>query len=203
MRVILLISFVLLQSCLFSQTHKDWMGKINTIEEAMRYASKHSDVIVSFVNPEQDVFLFDDVNMGNLKSYVGQTKDLYGRSTKFLVDTTLSMSDVKIIRFDLNDMQYATLDKLVQEVDLALSEGKTYWDIQRELKETDAIFWSGPLLTDNVETDFGVELDSLPDGSIIPIFSNGVKSGVIIVSRAPHDVSGFYSITYTSVLKEK
>lgn len=187
----------------YSQTHKDWMVKINTIEDAELYASKHSDVVVSFVNPEQDVFLFDDVNMNNLPAYIGQTKDLFGRSTKFLVDTTLSMADVKIIRFDINDIQYATLDKLLGEVELGLSQGKTYWDIQKELNDTDAIFWSGPIRTDKMEDEFKVDLNDTSNGSIVPIFTSGVKTGLIIISKPPHEVSGFFSITYTSVLKEK
>lgn len=187
----------------YSQTHKDWMGKINTIDEAKRYASKHSDVVVSFVNPEQDVFLFDDVNMSNLSSHVGETKDIFGRSTKFLVDTTISMSDVKIIRFDVSDIQYATMDKLIEEVEVSLSEGKTYWDVQKALKDTDAIFWSGPLRTDEIESTYDVKLENSSDGTIVPILTNGVKSGMIIVSKAPHNVSGFYSITYTSIMREK
>jgi hypothetical protein len=203
MRILSTIFFIALASYAFNQTHKDWMGKIHTIEEAERYASKHHDVIVSFVNPEQDVFLFDNVNMNNMSSHVGETKDLFGRSTKFLVDTTISMSNVKAIYFDVNDVQYATMDKLVHEIELSLSQGKTYWDIQKDLNDTDAVFWSGPKRTDEVQSDFNIDLEDSTVGSVIPIYSKGVKSGVVIVTDTPHDVKGFYSITYTSVLKEK
>lgn len=198
MRFILTTYLSLLGAVSFGQNHHEWMPKITTVEDAERYASKHRDVSVTLVNSEQDRFLFDNIDTTDLRKHVGETNSLFGRSTKLLKDTLISMVDVQMIVFDPKKTSYETINILLEKMRAELGQGKSYWDLRKIYGDTDAKFWSGPEKTHIIEKTCDIDLSGSRSGDQIDLKSNEVKVGMLFLSKAPHKVHAFYSISYNN-----
>ncbi len=198
MRGILFTCFICFVSLTYAQGHDDWIAKINTIEDAKKYAKKHSDVIVSYVNAEKDRFLFDKVNTEDMEGHIGEVNTLFGRSTKFLKDTVLSMVDIQVIQFNNNDGEAETMEILRSQILKKLKSGETYWDMKKKYNHTSASFSSGPEMTDQVNKKYNINLDVYKKGSIIEVQSGDNIKAIIILKVESHDVPAFCAISYNA-----
>lgn len=192
-----LIIFLLTHFNVFCQGHENWISKISTVEDALRYASKHKDVLVSFVNSEKDVFLFDSIDTSNLSSHVGQSSTLFGRTTKFLKDTMITMVDIQVILFDTAAMPSETIDVLKPQMLKRIHEGEKFWDLKKKYAHTSTSFISGPEIVQDVLIKYNVNVEYAQAGAIYE-FNVGGRQGIIIVNIAAHKVPAFYAISYNS-----
>lgn len=179
-----------------SQGHDGWISRISTVEDAKTYASKHKDVIVSFVNYEKDPFLFDEVDTSRMEEQVGKSHTLFGRTTKFLKDTSLLMVDLQLIEFDTSTAEETT-NVLHGQILKKLRDGESYWSLKKKYAHTSTSFTSGPELVDEILVKYQVDLHNSMPGAIYESNLKGRKV-ILIVNKVAHEVPGFYAISYNS-----
>lgn len=199
MRIVLSILFGQFIFWSFSQGHEEWMEKINTVEDARLYASKHRDVLVSFVNQEKDRFLFDDIDTSNMQQYVGQSSTLFGRTTKLLKDTSVLMVDIQLIEFDVNASSEEASSVLRSQMLKKLREGESFWELKSLYAHTSAKFTSGPELIDDIRKRFNLDLQHSGSGSIYEVTERQGTRCILILSVSSHKVPAFYAISFNSM----
>lgn len=199
---LLSLSICLLLSCsLLAQGHDAWINKINTVADAHKYASKHKDVVVDIVNPELDVFLFEEVDLLKMDQYIGQIRTLYNRKTKFLKDTLVTMTDLHFLAVVSKDK--VKIDSLLRCLQKELDNGETFWNLMRryQYKSEDLHFSSGPIRADIAEKRYGVSLKEALPGQVFQVSKNQ-DCGFLIVDKQVHQVPAFIAISYNSNLNE-
>ena len=197
MRILIAINFIVFTVSAFSQGHESWITRISTVEDANIYASKHSDVIVSFVNLEKDLFLFDGIDTANLAQHVGESQTLFGRTTKFLEDTSILMIDLQFIEFDTSSSSEETVNVLHSQILQRLREGESFWTLKKKYAHTSTAFSSGPELVDEVMNNYQLDLHNAEPGGIYEYTKAG-RRGIIVVNKGAHKVPGFYAVSFNS-----
>jgi len=200
MKLVVLNIFLVLGLNALAQDHKKVIDTINTLEEAEAYAAKYSEVSMSMVNPEKDGFLFDHIDTSNMQQHIGETTNFFGRSTKLLKDTVISMVNIQVIAMDLSKVSLETAELLLKQMKKRLANEETYWDLRKKYGHTSAIFSSGPELTSVVSEKYSVNLVNTQEQNVYDwkMDERENKIGIFIVAKIPHDVPAFYSISYNS-----
>lgn len=189
----------------FAQNHEENFRTIHTIEQANAYAASFSEVSTGLVNAEKDVFFFDDIDTTDLAKQVGTTRSFFGRTTKLIKDSVVSIVNVQIISFDLSKVSAETAEILMSQMEKRLESGESYWDIKKKFGHTSAYFSSSPEPTETVAKQYSIEPDSMLEGSYFrwETFGSSNKVGILIVDDVPHDVPGFYTISYINLNSEQ
>lgn len=185
----------------FSQNHEENFRTIETIEQAKTYATGFSEVSVEIINAEKDVFFFDDIDTTNLEKHVGTSKTFFGRTTKLIEDTVVSLVNVQIISLDLTKMSPEVADVLLNQMESRIQSGESYWDLKKKYGHTSAQFTSSPELTNQIVQSYEVDADSLIAGSYFKWGNSKTpnKIGLLIVEKNPHLVPGFFTISYLNL----
>lgn len=194
--VLLICLFLVGES--YSQFHEMNIREISEISEAQAYASRYGEVSFGLVNSELDVFLFDGVDMNNMKASVGKVNTLYQRRTKFLKDTVISMMNLQVITFDAEHM---SLDSANALIDLMMADyklGLNYWKLMKKYESEFCQFSSGPIETDQLVGRYGVDLSNKRQDEIIKwSYPNRPNLPIlIIIHKEAHPVPAFYAISY-------
>jgi hypothetical protein len=144
---------------------------------------------------------FDDIDSSKLESYVGTTKTFYGRSTKLIEDTMLSMVSVQVITFDLSKISKETAEVLRSQMIKKLEEGETFWFLKSKFGHTSALFESSPEITQAVVSKYSIEESQFEKGKYYTweIVGSKEQIGILIVSTVPHQVPGFFTISYLNL----
>lgn len=186
---------------LFAQNHEENFRTINTVQEAKDYAATFNEVQCGLMYAEKDVFFFDDIDTSNLQSEVGTTRSFFGRTTKLVKDSIISVVNVQVITLDLSEVSASTAEILINQMQKRLENGETYWDIKGKYEHTSARFTSSPEPTETVTKTYNVNADDLKKGNFFQWKTSGSsnKVGILIVDKDPHDVPGFYTISYLNL----
>lgn len=193
--------YLVLSAQAFAQGHDVWINKIRTIDDAHKYASKHDDVRVGYVNAESDIFLFEHVDQNNLAKHIGETSDMFGRGTKFLKDTLVMMASLQQIYITSGQTNVNGQD-LYNRIADQLSQGKGYWEIKELNPSSDLLFKSSPEYVDGIHENFGLDVQNLPVGSVCKVTSKQGVQGFIIIEKAAHLVPAYIAISYNTLLEE-
>lgn len=191
--------FVLLNFCVLAQNHEIAIKEVNSMESAKLYAGRFNDVSCSIVNLENDTFLFDKVDTAKVEESVGVTTTLFGRSTKFIKDTVVTMVEVRTIVFDLTKTSKDMAEILLSQMQKRLDKGESYWDLKKKYSHTSALFNSGPVTEQNVQSKYAIDLTSTSSSEKYDIDVNNNLLGLLIVIKEPHNVPGFYVISYNAI----
>lgn len=185
----------------FGQNHEENFRTINTVQEAKEYAATFNEVQSGLMYAEKDVFFFDDIDTSDLKSEVGTTRSFFGRTTKLVKDSIISVVNVQVITIDLSEVSESTAEILINQMLKRLENGESYWEIKSKYQHTSARFTSSPEPTETVKESYGVAADELTEGNYLQWETSGSsdKIGILIVEKAPHDVPGFYTISYLNI----
>lgn len=187
----------------FSQNHEENISAIKTIEQANSYASSFREVSVSIVNAEKDAMFFDDIDTSDLEKYVGTSKTFYGRTTKLIEDSMLSLINVQVISFDLSVTSKETAELLVSQMNKRLNNGETFWGLKKKYGHTSAQFNSSPEPLESVTGKYSLIANDLEAGKKFnwEILGSKDQIGILIVEKAAHKVPAFYAISYLSMPK--
>lgn len=197
MRILLSFLLVLSVSTVFSQFHDYNISKITDINEAKAYASRYREVSFGIVNAHNNPFLFDDIDTSNMKNEVGNVRFIYNRGTKFLKDTTLTMTHIQVVEFNTNVLSEDSIAKLKVLIQQRMNEGVGYWMLQREFRGEGIRYTSQPVNIDDIDVTYNVEGDSLVDmGFQWWETTDHNRIGWIIMDENPVKVPAFYSISY-------
>lgn len=200
MRLILTtILLVSVWTC-YSQNHKEFVSQLTDLTVAKEYASKNRGVSVSLVNLEKDRMLFDQVDTSNLSASIGLHTTSFGRSTKLLKDTLMSMVDIEVIMFDSKKSSFETIEILLRQMTKKLNMEETYWDLKKKYSHTSADFWSGPECVETISKKYSLDVNQANKGDKFEIYdSNKVQMGIMIVKKPVRTVPAFYSISYNEL----
>jgi len=203
MRILLTTFTCLSMLFCFSQNHEENISAIKTIEQANSYAASFREVSVSIVNAEKDVMFFDDIDTSNLEKYVGTSKTFYGRTTKLIEDSMLTLINVQVISFDLTTTSKETAELLVSQMNKRLDNGETFWGLKKKYGHTSAQFNSSPEPLESITGRYNLDANSLEVGKKFnwEILGSKDQIGILIVEKAAHKVPAFYAISYLSMPK--
>lgn len=182
----------------YTQSHDKSISTIRTVEAAREYAARFNEVSFDIVNYEQDVFLFDNVDLDNLPGSVGKLRTLFQRRTKFLKDTVITMLDVQTIEFDYETLGMDSVSVLRKTMMAEYNAGATYWDLKKKYEGPHCFFSSGPESTDALFQRFGSGMEDRKKGEIFR-WDRGGRADfplLIIIHREAHPVPAFYAISY-------
>jgi hypothetical protein len=185
----------------FSQNHAENVRSIETVEEANTYAAGFREVSVSLMNAEKDVIFFDDIDTSDLAKHVGESRAFYGRTTKLIDDSIISLINVQIISFDLTKISKETAELMLSQMFKKLEAGESYWSLKKKYAHTSAQFTSSPEALASVTSKYNLTESELTEGSKLNWEIVGSKSqvGIIIVSKAAHSVPAFYTLSYLNL----
>lgn len=183
------------------QNHSENFENIHTVAEAKSYAASFNEVNCGLMTAEKDVFFFDELDTANLAGEVGLTKSFFGRTIKLLKDSIVSMVDVQIITLDLSIISSGTAEILLGQMLKRLENGETYWDLKSKFGHTSAQFSSAPEPVDDITKRYNLSNDQMIEGNYYrwETFGSIDKIGIIIVDEEPHNVAGFYTISYLNL----
>jgi len=185
----------------FSQNHEENLRTITTVDQAKSYASGFREVSVSVINAEKDAMFFDDIDTSNLQKYVGTTKEFYGRTTKLIADSALSLVNVQVISFDLTSTSKETAELLVSQMNKRLNNGESFWALKKKYGHTSATFISSPEPLSVVTGKYSLNESELEAGKKFDYEILGSKKqiGILIVEKVPHKVPAFFAISYLNL----
>lgn len=197
----LLLFASLFGSVAYAQNHEENMQTINTVEEAQAYAASFSEVSCGLMNAEKDVIFFDEIDTADMASQIGTSYSFFGRTTKLIKDSVVSIVNVQIITIDLSKTSPETAEILLNQMKKRLENGETYWDLKEKYKHTSAIFSSSPEPALAIEAQYGLAVEDMTEGAqhSWETFGRTDKIGILIVDKPPHDVPGFYTISYLNL----
>jgi len=198
-KLTLLIS-VLLRVCFVSaQDHSKAIEKINTVQEAEAYAETYREVSVSCINAQSDRIVFDKIDTNDMPSNLGKEISFFGRTIKLLKDTTLNMVDVRMITFDLKEMDISTAELLRNQIKKRLEAGERYRDVKQKYDHTSAKFFSGPMYCDVFEGKTGLKGKDLNTNEIILFDLDENSIGIVIPEKSSFPVPAFYTIGFNQI----
>lgn len=194
---VLLILLLSVGAC-HAQFHEMNIRKITDLSEAQAYASRYSEVSFGLVNSELDVFLFDSVDMNNMRASVGKISTLYHRRTKFLKDTIISMMNLQVISFEAGTVSLDSANLIIDQIMADYAEGMNYWHLMKKYESTGCHFNSGPIQTDHLMGRYGINLADKKESEIIKwSYPNRPNLPIlIIIHKEAHPVPAFYAISY-------
>lgn len=197
----LLLFFFLSSFCSFGQNHEENLRSITTIEAANKYAASFNEVSCGIMHAEKDRVFFDDIDTSNLEQSVGTSISFFGRTTKLLKDTIVDIVNVQLITFDLTQMSAETAHILIGQMTKRLESGETYWAVKQKFGHTSAEFYSGPENVSLISTKYNVSEDEMIENAFFEweYFSDPHTIGILIIETAPHEVPGFYTISYLNL----
>lgn len=201
MKLTLILISICIVHVLHGQSHAEVVAKINSIEEATKFASNHRDVTVDFVDAENDVFLFDKIDTSKMESYVGKVETVYRRSTKFLKDTIIQIANVQFIRFK---PELITLEESVDFAQKIMEDhngGMSYWNIMKKYQREGIVFNGGPKTDLELLTEFNSNFNtrSLDEMFITNTVENESYPVVALIRVKSHDVPAFIAISYNEM----
>jgi len=197
----LLFLLFLSSFCTFGQNHEENLRAITTIEEANKYAATFSEVSCGIMHAEKDRIFFDDIDTANLQQHVGTSQSFFGRTTKLIKDTIVNVVNVQLITFDLTQMSEETAKILIGQMIKRFESGETYWTVKQKFGHTSAQFYSGPENVASVEKKYNVTEDQMTENAFFEweYFGEPHTIGILIIEKEPHDVPGFYTISYLNL----
>jgi len=201
MRTLLVVILLLQLTIVSGQNHNENFANIHTIQQAKSYAASFSEVNCGLMTAEKDVFFFDELDTANLASQVGLTKSFFGRTIKLLKDSIVSSVNVQVITMDLSKISSGTAEILIDQMMKRLENGESYWDVKSKFGHTSAQFSSSPEPLADIENRYGISEAQMIEGAYYrwETFGSTDKIGIIIVEETPHDVPGFYTISYLNI----
>ncbi len=201
MKLTLLIISICALHSVYAQSHAEVVAKINSIEEAESFASKHRDVSVSIVDAENDVFLFDKIDTTIMSSYVGKVETIYRRSTKFLKDTIVNISNVQFVRFNSELISIQESKELVKSILEEHNNGMSYWSIMKKYQSDSVRFDGGPKLKDELIVEFNSDFSKKPLNQMFVTNSNNNSDYpmIALVRVQSHSVPAFIAISYNEM----
>ncbi len=197
----LLLVCCLSTTVVFGQNHEENLRAVTTVQEANDYAASFSEVSCGLMHSEKDIVFFDDIDTANLASHVGTSRSFFGRTTKLIKDSIVNVVNVQIITFDLSQMSSETAEILLGQMEKRLANGESYWDIKQKFGHTSAQFSSAPEIVEKVETTYNITEEQMTLGSYYRWERLGStnKIGLLIVDGEPHEVPGFFTISYLNL----
>jgi hypothetical protein len=184
-----------------AQNHEENLRTIKTADQAKAYAADFREVSFSLINAEKDAMFFDDIDTSKLETYVGSSKSFFGRTTKLIEDTIVSLVNVQVITFDLTKMSKETAELLKSQMLKRLNNGETYWSLKKKYGHTSTIFQSSPEPVGTVTKKYGVKETDLVKGNVKDWEIVGSKGqiGILIVEKVPHNVAAFFAVSYLNL----
>jgi hypothetical protein len=198
-KLTLLISVLLSVYFVSAQDHSKAIDRINTVQEAEAYAETYREVSVSFINAQSDRIVFDKIDTNDMSSNLGKEISFFGRMIKLLKDTTLNMVDVRMITFDLKEMDITTAELLRNQIKKRLEAGERYWDVKQKYGHTSAKFFSGPMYCDVFEGKTGLKGKDLNTNEIILFDLDENSIGIVIPEKSSFPVPAFYTIGFNQI----
>ncbi|MCH2231078.1 MAG: hypothetical protein MK105_12105 [Crocinitomicaceae bacterium] len=201
MKLTLLTIFLCAVHLCLAQSHAEVVAKINSIEEARNFASKHRDVNVTIVDAENDVFLFDKIDTSDMHSYVGKVETMYRRSTKFLKDTVVHISKVQFVRFNSDLISIEQAELQAEEIIKDHKSGMSYLNIRKKYQSSQVLFSGGPKLDADLKGEFDSDFQSRPlNEMFLANSSNNPDYPTIALVRVKsHSVPAFIAISYNEM----
>lgn len=196
-----LLFICMITGVVYAQNHDENIKTIATVDEAKDYASSFSEVSCGLMNAEKDVLFFDEIDTTNLEDHIGTYHSFFGRTTKLLKDSIVSIVNVQMITLDLSKTSPETAEILLNQMKKRLANGESYWDIKQKYKHTSAFFSSSPEPAQDIERIYGLSQDQMTAGTqhTWQTFGRTDKIGILIVEEEVHDVPGFYTISYLNL----
>lgn len=180
----------------WGQNHAENFETINTEEDAEQYAEGFREVFTGVVNIESDVFFFDDIDTSSLEDYVGELKSFYGKTTKMIKDSMFNIVNVQVIRFDLEKVSPETAEILMGQMKKLLDRGDSYWDLKKRFAHTSAQFTSAPEIVEEVSGEYSITEEQMTEDAYYEWSTKGKYVGLVIIDKGPHEVPGFYTISF-------
>lgn len=198
MNRILLLIFGCVCLSAYGQFHDNNIPKIESVDAAKEYADRYREVSVNLVNSEMDVFLFDEVDTGNMKASVGKISTIYRRRTKFLKDTVVTLVNVQTIEFDHDKISIDSANVLIDEIIKKYNAGTSYWNLMKQYRSESCKFNSGPSPTELLKKRYGCTLEDRKKDEIFKwSYSNRPSLPIIIIiNEEAHPVPAFWAISY-------
>lgn len=179
----------------WGQNHEENFAAINTVEEAEEYAKGFREVFTGILHLEKDVFFFDKIDTSNMDSYNGTMHPQFGLRTKLIQDSMFNVVKVQIITLDFKDVSPETAEILVGQMKKLLDGGSSYWDVRKRFQHTSAKYSSSPKIAEEVAKDYVIPLNQMVAGTYHQ-WKNGDSMGLVIIEKEPHDVPGFFTLSY-------
>lgn len=185
----------------FSQNHEENLRTITTISQASTYAAGYREVSVSVINAERDAMFFDDIDTSDLEKYVGTSKTFFGRTTKLIEDSIVSLINIQLVTFDLSTTSKETAELLVSQMNKRLENGESFYGLKKKYGHTSAQFTSSPEPLETVVKKYGLKENELEEGKKFDweIIGSKAQVGILVVEKVAHKVPGFFAISYVNM----
>lgn len=198
MRLLLQFLFLCLSASVFSQFHDQNIKGIKTVQQAVDYAKRYREVSVGIVDAERDVFLFDSVDTTQLEAYIGETKTVYRRRTKFIKDTSVYLASLHTIVFDELKISADSAHVLATQIEKMYDRGVSTWGLMKSFENESCRFESGPVTQEELEQRYHLISNDLKNGDLLkqPSKDHPDYPVILIFREVVHKVPAFFVIAY-------